>query len=464
MELRLKHKGLVAEIRILADQIDNVKISDITKILEANKILEKYIDHKKIENIVNEKRAGVFLEVARGENPVDGEDGYFDLYFSNEQLQAKPPKHLEDGSVDHHDLNYVDLCYKNDLLMKLFPPTNALPGTNVLGSPVQGKDGLPPPVFLGDNLLLSDDGLFVMAAEDGYALYDFDKNLNVFTTLEINSDIDYSVGNISFPGDVVINGDVMNGFTIKSGSNITIEGSVESANLVAANEICVNGGINQKHGGKVQADIVRANVVHFGNIEANKIYILLEILYSNLKGSHLIDVSGEDSRVIGGHITCNGKFLANDIGSRKEASKTHIYIKQDEVLTEKLAEVEAEFEKIKSEHEKVSAEIREIENYLSQPNISPSEFHEFEGIYERYQPKELNLSKQVVISEKKKNELIEEIAARENPELHVLGYLYGGVELAFDTQTLSNTLEKKSIKIFEEHKIVRFFPLKPKKK
>ncbi len=60
-----------------------------------------------------------------------------------------------------------------------------------------------------------------------------DNRIHVLDVYEVNESISMKIGNIDFPGKIVIRGDVPTGFTIKAEGDISIFGLVEAATIIA---------------------------------------------------------------------------------------------------------------------------------------------------------------------------------------------------------------------------------------
>ncbi len=62
--------------------------------------------------------------------------------------------------------------------------------------------------------------------------------------LKIDGDVNYSTGNINYISNVVISGNVLSGFNVKSSKNITIKGFVEDGAIITAEgDIEIHNGI-----------------------------------------------------------------------------------------------------------------------------------------------------------------------------------------------------------------------------
>jgi len=95
-----------------------------------------------------------------------------------------------------------------------------------------------PNITVGKNTLMTADGKYIVSACDGHIMYGTGC-FNVEDTVTVKSDLDISVGNIDFFGDIYIKGNVMEGFSVKAGRSLKIEGTVFSADLAAGGDITI---------------------------------------------------------------------------------------------------------------------------------------------------------------------------------------------------------------------------------
>lgn len=93
----------------------------------------------------------------------------------------------------------------------------------------------------------------ILAAVNGYVYYDDLGKIAVKTLLDIPHDIDYTTGNISFVGDVIVHGGIRSGFSVK-GRNILIKGAVEGASMEASGSIQIEGGVKGDHRAEIRAN------------------------------------------------------------------------------------------------------------------------------------------------------------------------------------------------------------------
>ena len=112
---------------------------------------------------------------------------------------------------------------------------------NIFGRAIMPEPGKMPNITVGKNTLMTADGKYIVSACDGHIMYGTGC-FNVEDTVTVKSDLDISVGNIDFFGDIYIKGNVMEGFSVKAGRSLKIEGTVFSADLAAGGDITINGG------------------------------------------------------------------------------------------------------------------------------------------------------------------------------------------------------------------------------
>lgn len=150
------------------------------------------------------------------------------------------PEEQSDGSVDHHELNFVSNVSAGDVIAEWIVVDEM-------------EDSV-------DSRFVSDDKTFpagrgtgvktkhpdkLYAAVDGYACYK-DGKIVVRETLRVPTDIDYRTGNIDFIGNISVSGSVRSGFEV-IGRDVTIQGQIEGADVKARQQLKCQGGVK---GGK----------------------------------------------------------------------------------------------------------------------------------------------------------------------------------------------------------------------
>lgn len=197
-----------------------------------------------IRSLIENKDFDKEIKAAEADMPVDGKNGTITYKYDKDQIIA--PQEDENGFVDYKNLGLIRNIRENEIIAEITPPEEGKNGRDVRGVEMKAAPGKPAPYTLGRGTRLSEDGLTIVAAIDGHVCYR-DKAFCVEPVVTINGDVDASVGNIDFLGDVVIKGEVLEGFSVTAGKNITIGGNATGAKIKAGGAITIKkGAINSK--------------------------------------------------------------------------------------------------------------------------------------------------------------------------------------------------------------------------
>lgn len=202
------------------------------------------INEALIRSLIERKDFDKEIKAAEADMPVDGKNGTVTYKFDKEQVIA--PQEDENGFVDYKNLGLIRNIRENEVIATITPPEQGTDGKDIRGVVMKAAPGKPAPFTVGRGTRLSEDGLSIVAAIDGHVCYR-DKAFCVDPTVTISGDVDASVGNIDFLGDVVIKGEVMEGFSVSAGRNVTVGGNVTGAKIKAGGSITIKkGAINAK--------------------------------------------------------------------------------------------------------------------------------------------------------------------------------------------------------------------------
>lgn len=164
-------------------------------------------------------------------------------------------------------------------------------------------------VYLNDNKIISNiDGKFVTNQDRSGEIY-----IDVLDEHKITGNIDYSTGNIRFPGKLYINGDVKAGFVVEAKDYLEIKGGVvESANVICQGDAYVFG-IKGAGKGIVKAKNLKCNYIENSYIEVEDTLIVsTSILNSTIKAGKNVVVEGKNGRIAGGSVLAT-KLIESDI-------------------------------------------------------------------------------------------------------------------------------------------------------
>ena len=294
------------------------------------------IDEKAIKKMVEERYYDSPVNVANYTAPKRGANGYISYRFDKEHKLK--PQQDEFGVADFRELNSIVPIRKNEIIADIILPGEGTAGKNVFGVELPGEPGIAAKVSVGKNTLVTTDGKNIVAACDGHIVFE-NSCFNVEEVVTIRTDLDISVGNISFFGDVHIKGNVLEGFSVNAGKSLKIDGSVFGGELSTGGNLTVVGGcINTKVNCGGDADIgfcENSNIFVKGDITSKQFAFCTVFCYGKLT------TKGARGIIAGGKITAMHDVSAGVIGSEKY-TPTEVNIGDGSVLFARKREAEAE--------------------------------------------------------------------------------------------------------------------------
>ena len=306
MSIIPKTRGRIFEVRQIYEMLDNEGILNGVKQGVIADLIAK----------VNDTSVPVREEIiARGTPITPGRDAEIKYHFKvNDQIQLVAN---DEGKVNHRELNLINNVEKGELLAEKIPGVPPLAGTDIYGESIL-PDGIKDArIMAGKNVELNKDEMKAFSQIDGQA---FLKNrlIQVSPIFTVPHDVDLNVGNITFNGTIIVQGNVLSGFTLKAKEDIHVKGIVEGAHLVAGGNITISGGLKGQGKATIQCrgDInvsfaERANLECHGNLRIQSSMVNTNVIcYSRLEA-----LSGKGS-IVGGDIKAIGGIECMEAGSR----------------------------------------------------------------------------------------------------------------------------------------------------
>lgn len=202
---------------------------------------------------------GMYL-IAEGLARVEGEDAVIEIRVD---LERKAGKVLDDGSIDYHDVNFMPSVRANQLVAQRRPATRGTPGKDVKSNPLEAGDGKDKPLKAGSNLRVEQKGTteLYFSTIDGALRYQKDE-LSAIELLVVKGDVSFNTGNLDFGGEVVVDGSILQGFSVKAGGPVTITGTVEGGATVGSRaDVTIGKGIVGRKTRVVAQGSIRAQFV-----------------------------------------------------------------------------------------------------------------------------------------------------------------------------------------------------------
>lgn len=300
----------------------SITLEDIQDALTYKKITHG-VDEAMVNSLLQNREYCTEYLIGKGTPPTMGKDARIEYFFSvNKSLK---PKHNDDGTVNYHELNIISKVEKGQLLARLIPAIPGDPGMDVLGAELKPKEVQNVHLSYANNIRLSEDETEIYSEVTGHVSLVQGK-VFVSAVYEVPADVDNSVGDINYPGNVSVKGNVKSGFVIRADGDIIVEGVVEGAQLYAGGQIIVKRGIHGMGRGVLSANgnivikfIESATVKSGGYVETES------IIHSHVSAKTEINVSGGKGFITGGVVRASNKISARTIGSEM-GTATHVEV------------------------------------------------------------------------------------------------------------------------------------------
>ncbi len=312
--------------------------------------------------------------VAAGIPPEPGKNASLDYEFDPNPRPA--PVELEDGSIDYRASLVHRYVQAGAILVRRTPPVPGKPGMNVLGAalpprpvidrsltPLRGKET----EIVGDTLVAVIGGRPVVRGN----------RVEVLPVYEVRGNVDFSVGNIDFIGDVLVGGDVESGFTVRAGGSVTVRGVVDRATIVADKDITVRGMSGDANSHMQAGHAITAHYLHNAVVTAGVLVrAQLEIVNCTVRAQRV--ETAPNGRIVGGTIAAVAEVDAGTIGSPRGVPT--------EITVERGAEGQpAVVRARKSIHPRVVLKVRNA-GWSVDDDYPGSSLWEFEGAVSRLGP------------------------------------------------------------------------------
>lgn len=173
-------------------------------------------------------------------------------------------------------------------------------------------------------------GNYIYAAIDGQVKR-IRNGVDVNPVFTVNGDLDMSVGNIDFVGNVEIRGGVGKGFVIKAGGDVLVNGLVDNSSIIAKGDIKIRGGILGDQSISIEAGgNLYAHYLNGANITVNgDVIIENSIIQSNCRCFGKITC--EKGSIYGGKISCIEGLVIQNVGNDLFV-KTDVFIGVDQEI------------------------------------------------------------------------------------------------------------------------------------
>lgn len=326
---------------------ERYSLAELKTLLEANGV--KYgIDEEALERMIDKKIYNRPVTVAKGKEAVDGTAGYYQYNFRTET--STTPHILEDGSVDYLNMDLFESVKVGQVVAEYFPATAGVCGYTVKGEICLAKHGQELPPLRGQGFTVSEDKRKYISIMNGRIELS-NGRLEISNVYTVTGDLDISVGNVRFDGDVYVMGNMRAGLSIIATGNVVIDGHVGIVTIRSAKDVILKNGMQGggtgyiECGGNVSGKFFEAVTIKAkGNVNANYFF------NCDIESGGKIEVSGSKGLIMGGSAKALFAVQATGLGNPAEVpTYVSVGITSDNVnkynaLNHSIAKVESEME------------------------------------------------------------------------------------------------------------------------
>ena len=372
--------------------------------------------------------------IAAGKAAVPGEKAKIKPIVKPAIAPAPTQQKASEDRVDFRELGNIVNVPTGQLLLQKIPATPGLAGKDVLGQEIPAKPGKDVTIRCGPGVALSEDGLQVTATVDGKFVMG-DGKPAVYDEHHVMGDVDMSVGNISFCGQLVdIQGQLLPGFKVKSKGDVVVAQGVNNAEILAGGSVKITGGlVGEETVVRAKGGISVDFCENFGLLETpGALHVSNFVVQGHIKvGKDMTAVDGKGT-VIGGKYIIGGSLYVKELGSDAEV--------QTSVTVGLQPELEKRKRKIEAAKEYWPERMNEILKNINALNaMKKEEGKDFGGEkakvlaeLNKMMPEVMEKNNQLTEMEQ---QLDEDLAQAANESIYVYGTLFPGVVVTIGKAT-----------------------------
>jgi hypothetical protein len=293
-------------------------------------------------------------------------------------------------------------------------------GCDVTGKVIAAKPGRPLALKLDETILHDSRGQ--LTAQCAGVLIRRGGLAKISRTLEVSQAVDFSTGNVDFPGDVVIHRGVRDCFVVKAGGHVEIRGIIEGAVIECGGDLNALGGMAGHERGHLRV-AGTAHAKYLDNVSAQvrgDLIVEREIINSDLTvGGTTHCASGA---IIGGGLTATGPVLAAVLGSIA-GTPTHLLIGAMPFLEQRLAELQAFLAQLDKARADLAAEQERVTRQHYHPTAQDRE-RQTEFLFEAQ-----GLDQKILRARQLQEDCQKHIGAHRVVQVDVVQHLFHGVTI-----------------------------------
>ncbi|HEX3047068.1 MAG TPA: FapA family protein [Bacillota bacterium] len=293
---------------LLEEAVDTIKEQGLSEF--DLKVVEDAVEHHIVTQVL----------IAKGTPPIHGQDTDLNILYEIVDLHKFYIEGLienEHHRVDYHEVKTINSVEKGTIVAEKVTATTGTDGVDVRGRVIPANPGKEKEIKLGKNVTWDETGTKIGATSPGKLLL-INNCLNVLPVCEVEGNVNFHTGNIDFAGNIVIHGEVENGFKVRADGDVIIMGNVDSADIMAGGKLSIKGGVFGMDKSRIECggdfyakEIERASLNCRGTVTIKD-----AIMHCQVIAEYKVIVEGGKGWIVGGTIQAGEYIEANIIGSR----------------------------------------------------------------------------------------------------------------------------------------------------
>lgn len=335
-------------------------------------------DHGVIKGVMADVIAGLgakpvynrLITVAKGKEPVAGANGFIRPLF---ETFNKPRIDKKAQKVDFKDVNLIRSAKAGEVIAEKVDPTLGESGYAVSGRIMPAEPGTIAEFQLGANVEISPDGKQLISKIEGRPVLESSGKIRVDEVVYLKN-IDYSTGNVDFPGSVIVEQSVADGFRLNASGSIILQSSVGVCEITAGKDVILSAGFMGRGEGKITSGgDVYARFVEQGTVVAKgSIFISEASLHSKLTAGGAVVVKGGRGDITGGEVSAGKYVQCNKLGGAGE-TKTVVVVGVDPEIRGVIDEIVAAIKEKEVTLEKIRVSLNRLNDAMKKRQLDAKE-------------------------------------------------------------------------------------------
>ena len=376
--------ALTGKLRVEPGAAENISRDALIAYLRGREVYASCILEEELDALIEELMSDLTRPhervVARGDPPENGLNAKIELTENIAKIHERIKKRKEafllaqeenkfesnDGSaIDFYNESAFVTVRSGEEVARFIEHTLGNDGMDVYGRPVAAKPGKPIANPCDATCDIDTDG-FIVALQDGLLVI-HPERVSIQSTLNVGGYVDFSTGNIDFPGDVVIEKGVRDRFKVNADFMLEVHKLVEAAHLNSSLGIKLHQGMAGRETGTITTQ---------GDLESG----YLDAVEADVRGNCVIEkeltnctvrVAGKllakNASVRGGLIEVAMGAEVGNVGS-EQGVPTDIVLGAHPVLQQKLTQINELLPKINSEYKSSKRKFNSLKNAAGKAN------------------------------------------------------------------------------------------------